>query len=172
MTTFSKEVVGKSTWMLPLELSCIDDGNKGIVASKDATTWRFQTKEIKTWKGPPSFSAIGNDKGEITSVAIGEGNATFNSIGNHNPPSFECEDFDEPSPSKGKGIESHTNHSGFTFPTFLLLAKYCNNVSLDFVFVLVKDFRDLRFMVCPMHAHNAHTTCTTTSKWKVMVCNH
>jgi len=38
MTTFSKEVVGKSTWMLPLELSCIDDGNKGIVASKDATT--------------------------------------------------------------------------------------------------------------------------------------
>jgi hypothetical protein len=29
----------------------------------------------------------------------------------------------------------------------------------------------LRFMICPMHAHNAHTTCTTTSKWKVMVCN-
>jgi hypothetical protein len=37
MTTFSKEVVGESTWMLPLELGCIDDGNKGIVASKGAT---------------------------------------------------------------------------------------------------------------------------------------
>jgi len=34
MTTFSEEVDGESTWMLPLELGCIDDGNKRIVTSK------------------------------------------------------------------------------------------------------------------------------------------
>jgi hypothetical protein len=38
MTTFSKEVVRESTWMFPLELSCINDGNKVIIASKDAAT--------------------------------------------------------------------------------------------------------------------------------------
>jgi hypothetical protein len=38
MTTFLKEVDGKSTWMLALELGCIDDANKGIVASKGPTT--------------------------------------------------------------------------------------------------------------------------------------
>jgi hypothetical protein len=34
MTTFLEEVVGESTWMLPLELGCTDDGIKGTVASK------------------------------------------------------------------------------------------------------------------------------------------
>jgi hypothetical protein len=37
MTTFS-EVVGKSTWMLPLELGCIDDGNKGTATSNNIAT--------------------------------------------------------------------------------------------------------------------------------------
>jgi len=38
MTTFSEEVVGKSTWMLLFELGYTDDGNKGIITSKGATT--------------------------------------------------------------------------------------------------------------------------------------
>jgi hypothetical protein len=38
MTTFSKEVIRESTWMLPLELGCTYDGNKGIVASNNVTT--------------------------------------------------------------------------------------------------------------------------------------
>jgi hypothetical protein len=34
MNTFSKEVIRESTWMLPLELSYIDDGNNMIIISK------------------------------------------------------------------------------------------------------------------------------------------
>jgi hypothetical protein len=35
MTTFLEEVAAKSTWcMLPLELGCTNDGNKGTIASK------------------------------------------------------------------------------------------------------------------------------------------
>ncbi len=158
--------------MLPLELGCTNDGNKGTIVSKDAITWRFQNKEVKTRKGPPSSNSIRDGKREITLVAIEERNVTFDSVGNCSPPRLECEDFDEPPPSKCKGIESHNNHSGSTFPTFLLLVKYCKNVSLDFVYVLVIDSKDLHFMVCPTHAHNAHTTRTTTSKWKVSFYNY
>jgi hypothetical protein len=71
--------------MSPLRLGCIDDGNKGTIASKDATTWKFRIKKIKTWKGPLGSNVIRNSKGEITLVAIGEGNVTFDSVGNHNP---------------------------------------------------------------------------------------
>jgi hypothetical protein len=44
-------------------------------------------------------------KVKITSIATGKGNATFDSVGNHNPPRLECENFNEPPPSKDKGIE-------------------------------------------------------------------
>jgi hypothetical protein len=37
MTTFSEEVAGESTWMLPLKLGCTNYGNKGIPTSKGAT---------------------------------------------------------------------------------------------------------------------------------------
>ncbi len=72
MTTFSKEVVGESTWMVPLELGCINDGNKGIVASKGATIRGFKIGETKARKGPPSSRIVGDGKGEITSIAIRE----------------------------------------------------------------------------------------------------
>jgi hypothetical protein len=45
-------------------------------------------------------------------------------------------------------------------------------VSLDFVSILAIDSIDSHFMVCPTHAHNAHTTHTTISKWRVKVCNY
>ncbi len=91
---------------------------------KGCNNLNIWTKEIKTWKGPLGSSVIGDGKGEITLIAIGKGNGTFDSVKNCSPSSLECENFNEPLPSKGKGIESHTNHSGSTFPTFLLLAKY------------------------------------------------
>jgi hypothetical protein len=107
----------------------------------------------------------------ITSTTTEEGDATFDSVWNHNPLKFECENFDKPSPSKGKGNESHTSQSGYTFPTFLLLAKYHNNVGLHFTSVLVTNSVNLSFMICLVHAHSAQTTCTIRSKWKVEVCN-
>jgi hypothetical protein len=91
MTTFLEEVVGESTWMFPFELGCTNDGSK--------------TGEIKAQGGPIGSSEIGKNKGEITSIAIGKGDATFDSVGNHSPPRLECENFGEPPPSKGKGIE-------------------------------------------------------------------
>jgi hypothetical protein len=45
-------------------------------------------------------------------------------------------------------------------------------VNLDFVSIFAIDSRDLHFMVCATHAHNAHTTRTTISKWKVKVYNY
>jgi hypothetical protein len=47
MTTFLKEVAEESTWMLPLEVGCINDGNKRIVASKGATGSRFKMEKQK-----------------------------------------------------------------------------------------------------------------------------
>ncbi len=98
MTTISKEVAGESTWMLPLELGCTNYGNKGIAASKGATIWGFRTKEKKAREGPPSYRIVGNGKGEITSIAIKQGDASFDNIGNCSPLRFECEGFNEPSP--------------------------------------------------------------------------
>jgi hypothetical protein len=37
---------------------------------------------------------------------------------------------------------------------------YYNNVGLDFVSICVIDSKDLRLMLCPTYAHNAHTTHT------------
>lgn len=109
MTTFLEEVAGESTWMLPFELGCTNDGNKGTIAWKGATTWRFRIGKTKAWKGPPSFSVVGNGKGEITLVAIGEKDATFDNVGNHNQPRHECVDSHKPPPLESKGIESHTS---------------------------------------------------------------
>ncbi len=100
MTTFSEEVVAKSTWcMLPFELGCTNDGNKGTIASKGVATWRFKIGETITWKGPPSFSAVKDGKGEITSTATKEEYATFDSVGNRSWLRHECEDFHKPPPS-------------------------------------------------------------------------
>ncbi len=109
MTTFLEEVVGESTWMLPLELGCTNDGNKRTVAWKGATTWRFRIGETKAWKGPPSFSAVRDSKGEIKSTTIGKEYATFDSVGNCSWPRHECEDCHKPPPLERKGIESHIN---------------------------------------------------------------
>jgi hypothetical protein len=48
--------------MLALELGCIDDANKGIVASKGPTTWGFRTRETKSQEGPPCSSVVGDGK--------------------------------------------------------------------------------------------------------------
>jgi hypothetical protein len=84
--------------MLPFKLGCTDDENKGITTSKGATTWRFKTGETKTRKGPPSFRIVGDGKCEITLIAIREGDASFDNIGNHSPLRLECEGFNEPLP--------------------------------------------------------------------------
>jgi hypothetical protein len=41
MTTFSEEIVGESTWMLPLELGCTNDGNKGDYCIKGCNNLRI-----------------------------------------------------------------------------------------------------------------------------------
>ncbi len=55
MNTFSKEVIRESTWMLPLELSYIDDGNNMIIISKGVIVWRFKTKVTEAQEGPPTL---------------------------------------------------------------------------------------------------------------------
>jgi hypothetical protein len=47
MTTFLEEVAEESTWMLPFELGCTNDGNKRTVASKDVIGSRFKIGETK-----------------------------------------------------------------------------------------------------------------------------
>ncbi len=102
-----------------------------------------------------SSNIVGDGKGEITSITIGKGNATFDNVRNLSPLRFEYENFDKPLPSKGKGNESHTGRSGSAFPTFLLLAKYHNNVGLDFTSFLATNSIDLSFMICLVCAHSA-----------------
>jgi hypothetical protein len=61
---------------------------------------------------------IGDGKCEVTLIAIREGDAafdiregdaTFDNVRNCSPPRLESENSNEPSPSKGKGIKSHTS---------------------------------------------------------------
>ncbi len=78
--------------MLPFKLGYTDDGNKGII------TWGFKTGETKMRKGPPSFIIVGDGKCEITLIAIREGDASFDNIGNRSPLRLECEGFNEPFP--------------------------------------------------------------------------
>jgi hypothetical protein len=59
-----------------------------------------QQFEMKTQKGPPSFKILGDGKGEITSIAIREGDASFDNIQNRSPLRLECEGFNEPLPSE------------------------------------------------------------------------
>lgn len=105
MTTFLKEVARKSTWMLALKLGCTNDGNKRIATSKGATTWGFKTRETKSQERPPCSNVVGNGNGEITSIITKGEDVTFDNVGSHSPPKCECEESNEPLPSKGKCID-------------------------------------------------------------------
>ncbi len=130
MITFSKEVARQSTLILPLDLGCTDDQNKRIVASRVHQLEDLELEKQKQEKAHQVLGQIGDGKCEVTSIAIGEGDAAFDigegdvafdSVGNCNPPKLESKNFNEPSPSKGKGIKSHTSQSGSAFPILLAI---------------------------------------------------
>jgi hypothetical protein len=98
-----------------------------------------------------------DDKGEMTWV-----------VGDDNPRWINSKDFnDRPSPLKGNGKESHTNHKACAFDMFLLLEKYRNNVGFNSMLDLASNSKDLHFMVLLMCKHNTnaqaqmHKLCNT-----------
>ncbi len=124
MITFSKEVTRQSTLILPLDLGCTDDQNKRIVASRVHQLEDLELEKQKQEKSHQVLGQIGDGKCEVTSIAIGKGDAAFDigegdvafdigegdaafdigegdvafdSVGNCNPPKLESKNFNEPS---------------------------------------------------------------------------
>ncbi len=120
MITFSKEVTRQSTLILPLDLGCMDDQNKRIVASRVHQLEDLELEKQKQEKSHQVLGQIGDGKCEVTSIAIGKGDAAFDigegdaafdigegdvafdSVGNCNPPKLESKNFNEPSPVKDR----------------------------------------------------------------------